>query len=313
VESAIPRRKCDRKAGGRPTVGTPAFSLSDSDRARVLAEACRKPSDVGIPITHWSSAILGAHLRELGFGISDSTTYRILSSAALQPHRQKMWLTSHDEEFRTKRDDVLRVYYDTPGDEHIISVDEKTGMQALERRFADLPMRPGQPVRREFEYIRHGTITLMGAFDVRRGKLFGFVSKDHNGDTFVDLLDVIDECYPSGRGHIICDNLSAHDTDDVFAWFEEHPRWTRHFTPKHASWLNQIEDMFSIVQSRVLARGSFRSTDELCERIYEYMLWHNDTSQPFNWTYRPKSWGDAAPVVHRFKSVYGRRTSERRN
>jgi transposase len=297
VAGSIPQRQCDREARGRPTLGTPAHTLSGAERAHVLAEACRPPRDVGIPITHWSGAILGTHLRDLGFAISDRTTHRILASAALQPHRQKMWLTSHDDEFRAKRDDVLHVYYDTPADEHIVCVDEKTGMQALERRFADLPMQPGQPVRREFEYVRHGTITLMGAFDVRRGKLFGFVSQDHDGDTFVDLLNVIDACYPTGRGHIICDNLSAHDTDDVFAWFEEHPRWTRHFTPKHASWLNQIEDMFSIVQRRVLARGSFRSTDDLRERIYEYMLWHNANAQPFRWTYRPKSWEPSIATV----------------
>jgi transposase len=296
VEGSFPRWRRAGEAGGRPALGTPACSLSAADRARVIAEACRRPDDVGIPITHWSTAILGTHLRELGFAISDSTAARIIASAALQPHRQKMWLTSHDEEFRAKRDEVLHVYYDTPADEHIISVDEKTGMQALERRYPDLPMTRGQPVRREFEYIRHGTIALMGAFDVRRGRIFGFASKDHDGDTFVDLLHLIDQCYPTGKGHIVCDNLSAHDTDEVFAWFEERPRWTRHFTPKHASWLNQIEDMFSIIERRVLRRGSFRSTDELRDKLYEYMLWHNETAQPFHWTYRPKSW-DRSPVA----------------
>ncbi len=183
-------------------------------------------------------------------------------------------------EFRTKRDDVLHLYYDTPDDEHIISVDEKTGIQALERRYPDLPMGPGQVVRREFEYIRHGTLCLMGAFDVRRGKLFGFTCPGHSGATFVELLDIIDACYPTGRGHIVCDNLSAHDTDDVLDWFDEHPRWTRHFTPKHASWLNQIECMFSILQKHVLERGSFVSLEELQEKLYTYMLWYNETAQP---------------------------------
>jgi transposase len=101
---------------------------------------------------------------------------------------------------------------------------------------------------------------------------------------------IIDDCYPTGRGHIVCDNLSAHDTDDVLDWFEEHPRWTRHFTPKHASWLNQIECMFSVLQKQVLARGSFTSIQDLQEKIYAYMLWYNETAQPFEWTYRPKSW-----------------------
>src|SRR5512140_3994501 len=98
----------------------------------------------------------------------------------LQPHKQKMWLTSHDDEFREKRDDVLRLYYETPADEHIVCVDEKTGIQALERKYPDIAMGPGQPVRRESEYIRRGTLCLMGAYDVRNRKLFGFLSEGHN-------------------------------------------------------------------------------------------------------------------------------------
>jgi hypothetical protein len=243
-----------------------------------------------VPVTQWSAALLGSYLRSVGWDLSDATVQRVLKQAKLQPHRQKMWLTSHDDEFREKRDDVLHLYYDTPADEHIISVDEKTSIQALERRYPDLPMCPGQLIRREFEYIRHGTLCLMGAYDVRRGKLFGFLCDGHSGATFVELLDMIDACYPTGSGHIVCDNLAAHDTDDVLDWFDEHPRWTRHFTPKHASWLNQIECAFSILERRVLTRGSFTSLDDLREKIYAYMIWHNETAQPFNWSYRPKSW-----------------------
>lgn len=218
---------------------------------------------------------------------------RILAQAALQPHRQKMYLTSHDEDFRRKRDDVLRLYYDAPANEHVISLDEKTGMQALQRKYADLPMQRGMPVRREFEYIRHGTLCFMGAYDVRHRKLFGFVSEDHDSQTFVDLLDAVDRCYPKGKGHIICDNLFAHDTDDVLDWLEEHPRWTFHFTPKHASWMNQIECAFSILGAKVLARGSFASKDELRDEIYKFLLWFNaQDAPPFNWTYRPSSWGE---------------------
>lgn len=256
----------------------------------MVAEACRPPSDVGIPVTHWSTRLLAEHLQQQNLAISPSTVWRILHNAALQPHRQKMWLTSQDDEYRQKRDDVLRVYYETPTNEHIICVDEKTGLQALERRYPDIPMTPGQPVRREFEYIRHGTLTLMGAFDVRRGKLFGFTSDGHNSRTFVELLDVIDACYPEGRGHLIMDNLITHKTDEVLDWLDEHPRWKCHFTPTHASWLNQIECMFSILQRRVIARGSFTSTDQLQDKLYAYMLWHNRTDQPFHWSYRPKSW-----------------------
>ena len=150
-------------SGGRPSFGTAGSSLSDADAARIEAEACRPPKDVGIPVTHWSAPLLGGHVRQEGIAASDRTVGRILKQALLQPHRQKMYLTSHDNEFREKRDDVLHVYYDAPVDEHIICLDEQTGMQALERKYPDIAMRPGQPVRREFEYIRHGTLCLMGA------------------------------------------------------------------------------------------------------------------------------------------------------
>lgn len=246
-----------------------------------------------MPVTQWSARLLAEHLRKQDNPIvlSERSVSRILKAAPLQPHRQKMWLTSHDDEFRAKRDDVLRLYYEAPPSEHIISLDEKTGMQALERRYPDLPMRPGQPVRREFEYIRHGTLCLMGAYDVRGRKLFGFVSEDHDSLTFVDLLDAVDACYPDGKGHLVVDNLSMHDTDDVHDWLEEHPRWTLHFTPKHASWLNQIECAFSLLAKHVLARGSFRSLEDLCQCVYDYMLWFNaQEAPPFHWTYRPRSW-----------------------
>jgi len=229
-------------------------------------------------------------VRAQGIELSDRSVGRILKDADLQPHRQKMDLTSQDEEFREKRDDVLRVYYETPANEHIICVDEKTGIQALERRYADVPMGPGQPVRREFEYIRHGTLCWMGALDVRRGKPFGFASREHDTETFVELLELINTFYPTGLGHIIMDNLSAHDTPEVHEWFDEHPRWTQHFTPKHASWLNQIECWFSILGRRVLARGSFASLEDLEGKIDAYVAWHIRTGQPFAWSYRPKSW-----------------------
>ena len=169
---------------------------------------------MGVPVTHWSAGLLAVHLQslELDFSISESSVRRILQDADLQPHRQKTWLTSQDEEFRAKRDDVLHVYYDTPPEEHIICVDE------------------------------------------------------------------------------ICDNLFAHDTDDVQDWFDDNPRWKRHFTPKHASWLNQVECMFGIIQRRVLRRGSFTCADELIAGMHDYMIWHNQSSQPFRWSYRPKSW-----------------------
>jgi len=216
-----------------------------------------------------------------------------------------MWLTSHDDEFREKRDDVLRVYYETTASEHIICLDEKTGIQALERLHPDLPMEPGRPVRREFEYTRHGTLCLMGAYDVRRGKLFGFTAESRGGDSFLTLLDAVDTCYPDGSGHLVMDNLSDHDTDEVNDWFDEHPRWKRHFTPKHASWLNQIEAAFSILHRRVIAGGSWASTNDLQDAIYRYLIWHNAHGKPFKWSYRPKSWSQSSAPEPRARILQG--------
>ncbi len=137
--------------------------------------------------------------------MSETSVRRVLRSARLQPHRQKMWLHSQDEDFRTKRDEILRLYYDTPADEHIICVDEKPGMQALERRYPDVPMKPGAPIKREFEYIRHGTLALMGALDARAGKAFGFLAEKTGGEPFVELLDLVASNYRHGNGHIVCD------------------------------------------------------------------------------------------------------------
>lgn len=290
MENPLRRARSPRSTDGRPGRGTADLSFSHADAARVVAEACRAPKDVGVPVTHWSRSLLQVHLAGLSLVLSESAIGRILNDADLQPHRQKMWLNSQDENFRAKRDDVLHVYYDTPANEHVISVDEKPGMQTLERRYVDMPMGPGKPVRREYEYVRHGTQVLMGALDVRTGKLFGYIADRRGTEAFLVLLDHIDHCYPRGRGHIVCDNLTDHDNEDVREWFDEHPRWTQHFTPKHASWLNQIECAFSVLQRRVLARGSFPSTLDLREKIYAYMLWHNEQSHAFTWSYRPKSW-----------------------
>ena len=114
------------------------------------------------------------------------------------------------------------------------------------------------------------------------------------GEVFVELLDCVAAAYPNGKGHIVCDNQSSHDTDDVLDWLEDHPNWTIHFTPKHGSWLNQVEQFFSILQRRVMARGSFESKQDLADKVTRYILWHNQRSKPFRWTYRPASWGNSS-------------------
>lgn len=144
-------------------------------------------------------------------------------------------------------------------------------------------------VRREYEYVRHGTQVLMGAYDVRTGKLFGFIEDRRGVEPFLALLDLMEECYPEGRGHIVCDNLLEHHHEDVEAWFEAHPRWKQHFTPKRSSWLNQIECAFSLLQRQVLRRGSFESCAALRDAVLTWMLWHNERAHPICWSYESSS------------------------
>ena len=153
------------------------------------------------------------------------------------------------------------------------------------------PMRPGHVRRRDSEYIRRGTANVFCAVEPLAGRHMLEATPNRKAPAFARMLRRVERSYPRvSTIHLVMDNLSDHDTDEVNDWFDEHPRWTRHFTPKHASWLNQIENAFSILHRRVLTGGTWTSTQELQEAIYSYLIWHNVHGKPFKWSYRPKSW-----------------------
>jgi transposase len=195
-------------------------------------------------------------------------------------------MTSHDPEFWEKAGDVCGLYLNPPENAAVWSVDEKSGMQAKSRVNQTKPAVPGFPVRREFEYRRHGTAVLFAALDVHYGQVSGWVTDSTRTENFVEFLaDLVTET-PDGLDlHCIVDNLSTHTTPLVGEFLTANPHVHLHFTPTHASWLNQVELFFSILERRLLRRGEFDSIDHLADSVISFIKDYNRRAAPFRWTY----------------------------
>jgi transposase len=264
----------------RPRPGGPRRYGHD-ERLAVFRTACAAPPEGE---THWT-------LRSLAevVGISKSQVHVILDDADLKPHQVRSWLTSLDPEFETKQAQVCGLYLRPPKGAIVVSLDEKTSIQAKEPVRPTIPPEPGKPERREFEYKRHGTVALLAALLVHTGEVRGGVYERNTRVEFVDFLDRLDAEIPPGKKvHAILDNLQVHKTAEVCEWLETHPRWQFHFTPTHASWLNQIELFFSILSRRLLKRGIFTSKNDLTAQLLAFIDRYNPTARPFAWTYAGK-------------------------
>jgi len=261
---------------GRPQV----FDMND--RLKVITEACNPPEKT----THWSIREIKTHLSSKHFiRMSKNTVHRILKSTDLKPHQYEMWCNSQDPDFEAKQIEVIGLYMNPPENAVVLCVDEKTGMQALGRNYHK-PMKPGYPERISNEYIRHGTKSLIAAFLVHKGKVFGKCYDRHRHNEFLDFLEEVRKRYPRQELRIIVDNLSTHKHPNVEKWLKKrNGRIKFHFTPTHASWLNQIELWFSILSRKVLKRGIFGSRDELVKSIMDFIKKYNKEAKPFRWTY----------------------------
>jgi transposase len=236
--------------------------------------------------TRWTMDALAQAMAAHGVPISASQCWRICKALDLKPWQVESWMTSHDPEFWEKAADVCGLYLNPPENAIVWSVDEKTSIQAKARINPSKPAVPGLPCRREFEYERNGTVVLFAGLDVHQGGVAGWVTDSTCSDNFVTFLwDLIDQT-PEGMDlHCIVDNLSAHQTDQVAELLEHNLRVHLHFTPTHASWLNQVELFFSILERRLLRRGEFSSAEELTARIIAFIKDYNRRAAPFRWTY----------------------------
>jgi transposase len=252
-------------------------------RLRIVATVTQTPPD---PASHWSHSQLARELADMG--ISASQIGRILADLDIKPHRVRSWITRPDDPgFWERAADICGLYLVPPTGALVLSVDEKTGIGARSRTRPTQPVAPGRPARQEHEYVRHGTAILLAALDVHGGGIFTATDLDRNtAANFIDFLDDLDAKVPAGlQVHLVLDNGSSHIARDTRWWFVHHPRFHPHYTPSHASWLNQVELFFSILARRLLKRGEFASVEDLVGRVMAFIADYNRTATPFRWTY----------------------------
>jgi transposase len=218
-------------------------------------------------------------------GISTSSVQRIWRAHNLKPHRSETFKLSRDPRFVEKLTDVVGLYLNPPEKALVLSVDEKSQMQALERTRPVHPLSPGVPERRSHDYRRHGTTTLFAALNMLDGKLIGECHPRHTNVEFLGFLQRLDgEMPPELALHVIVDNYGTHKHPNVQAWLADHPRFHLHFTPTGSSWVNMVERFFSKLTTHRIRRGSFRSVPELEAAVAEYIAEANRSPKPFVWT-----------------------------
>jgi len=233
--------------------------------------------------THWTASAMARAV-----GISVSSVQRIWRAHGLQPHRVRRFKLSTDPQFASKLRDIVGLYVDPPAHAVVLSVDEKSQIQALDRTQPGLPLKPGRAGTMTHDYKRNGTTTLFAALNVLDGTVIGRCMQRHRHQEFIRFLNGIEAAVPVGRiVHVILDNYGAHKHAKVRAWLDRHPRFVFHYTPTSASWLNAVEGFFAKLTRRRLKRGVFRSLVDPQAAINRFLAETNDNPKPFVWTADP--------------------------
>jgi len=258
------------RPGRKPTV-SPA----------TIQEIVRKTTREKPPqATQWSTRTMAAAM-----GVSEASVRRIWHKHGLKPHRIKTFKLSNDPEFAAKLADVVGLYLNPPEHALVLSLDEKTQIQALDRTQPGLPLKRGRGQTMTHDYKRHGTTTLFAALNTLDGTVIGTCMKQHTHQEWLKFLRLIDRKTPKDREvHLIADNYATHKHPAVQAWLAQHPRFHCHFTPTSASWLNMVERFFRAITEDRVRRGVFHSVPELEQAIYDYLDHHNLHPKPFIWT-----------------------------
>jgi len=246
--------------------------------ARILDWTRKKPTD---GTTHWSTRRLATKL-----GVHHMMIARVWKKHGIQPHRMERYMASNDPDFESKAADIIGLYLKPPQHAAVFCLDEKTAIQALDRKDPILPLSPGRAERHGFEYVRHGTLSLFAALDTKTGKVHGKTATRHTSQEFIAFLSDLLSKQPVGQEvHIILDNYSTHKTRAVQQFLDERPNVHLHFTPTYSSWLNQVELWFSKIERDLIYRGIFTSVTDLSRRIMKYIKHHNKDPRPIKWLY----------------------------
>jgi transposase len=251
--------------------------IGDKQRAAVARKTLdEKPEGQ----THWSRSTMAA-----AAGLSDSTVGRIWREHGLKPHRVEAFKLSNDPRFVEKLTDVVGLYLSPPEHAVVLSCDEKSQIQALDRTQPGLPLKPGRCGTMTHDYKRNGTTSLFAAMNVLDGSIISQCHPRHRHQEWLKFLKLIKSQVPPDREiHLICDNYATHKHPKVQAWAAKHARFHFHFTPTGASWLNMVERFFRDLSEKALKRGSFYNVDDLIGAIDEYINQHNASPKPFIWT-----------------------------
>lgn len=278
---------CIEALADAPRSGRPP-TIATATKCELVKLACDRPPELTFSAV-WTQQQLADELRrQRGIRVSRSTVQRVLSAEGLRPHRVRLWLHSPDPQFRQKVERVCQLYIAPPVGSTVVCIDEKP-MQALARKHPT--KREGDAsVRREFEYVRRGTCCLLAGFNVRTGEVLGNVVGRRTGPALVTFLERVAKRYPKGHVYVVWDNLNIHSDGREKRWtnFNKRHRKRFHFihTPLHASWVNQIEIWFSILQRRVLRHGTFTGTRELRDAVLGFIAhWNRIEAHPFRWTF----------------------------
>ena len=253
-------------------------------RARILAATrTSPPAETGL--SHWSSREMAAFIKRTeGVYVSHHYVAKLWRETGLKPHRQGTFKVSKDPAFVEKVADVVGLYLDPPAGAVVLSVDEKTQVQALDRTQPTLPIDFGKTAKQTHDYVRHGTTNLFAALNVHTGEVFGECKQTRNGQDFLDFLKRAVKPHAGKSIHVVLDNLSTHATPDVQEWLDKNQHITFHFTPVGSSWLNQVETWFGAITRQAIRRGTFTSVRVLIKRIKDYIAHWNDDAKPFEWT-----------------------------
>jgi transposase len=279
-----------------PRSGRPR-RISALERAAVVALACQLPAATGVPLARWSGPELAAEITKarLASPISPSSILRILAEHPIKPWQYQSWICPRDPDFAAKATVILDLYQGyyqgtrlRPGDQ-VISVDAKPSIQARDRCHPTSPPAPGRPIRVEHEYERQGALALLAALDVHTGKVFASTPATTGIAPFMALMGQVMSAEPyksASRVFVIVDNGSDHRGEAAIRRLRDaYPNAIMIHTPVHASWLNQVEIVFSIVQKKVISPNDFASTGQLAATLLAFIDRYNQTARPFNWKY----------------------------